>query len=204
VKWLKWSAAAASTVLVLTLAFIWCSTEGDFLVWGTLGEWAGAVGSIAAAVVAVGIAIRDGRQREADRVDQQAAQARLLIVETEMTLAGAKIRITNRSMAPVFAVDIASVHVTPTPMRARFLDTHSWPRVDPDAVVAAEVTLWDAERDRLAQVDELEVVSADVAFVDVNGLRWQRWGNTPPRYAGAITKRMPPPALSTYEPRPNP
>jgi hypothetical protein len=184
--------------IVLATVMWWCATGGSHLVWGTVGEWVGGVGSMAAAVAAVAIAIRDGRQREQDRRDEQAAQARLVTVEARAVVAfSAVIEVTNHSTTPVLAVRIEHVHTTPEPSRAQFLEGKSreWGRLDAGEKVSAVCHLWLPDGSKILQPDELTVITAEISFVDARGLRWRRWANLPPVAGRPVDERQPPKAL---------
>lgn len=162
---------------------------------GSWTELAGASGTIAAVVVALGIAIADARRRDAERKDEQAGQARLITVETKEDAIGGVlyVLITNHSAAPVFSVAVEAVHVTPDPLRVRIKSERRWRRLDAGEKVKAACLLFELDGITVASVEPPSIVSADVSFVDSVGLRWRRWGNTPPR-RGAPVRRVDPPS----------
>ncbi len=101
--------------------------------WGSAAEWLGAIGTFAAVALALGLAIGDARRRDSDRKDEQAAQARLITVDScEEAVGGVLyVSVTNHSASPVFAVVVEAVHVTPDPLRVLFKGDRQWARLDP-------------------------------------------------------------------------
>lgn len=194
------------TPLVVAVAFTTglAFRKSDTLEFGTAGEWVGGLASAIAVGVALWVAIRDGRLREEDRKDQQAAQARLVIVESTPDMFGGiiRVRVTNQSESPIFAVIVEAVHVSPDPLRVRFPEEHSWPRLDAKEAVTAVFRSYRMDQRVLADVREPNRASADISFVDSAGLRWRRWANTPPRGGGSIKRReppRPPPPIEQHE-----
>jgi hypothetical protein len=166
--------------------------------WGTAGEWAGAFGTVAAVAIALVVAINDSRRRDADRKDEQAAQARLITIETEAEMVGCRgwVKVTNRSTSPVFGVEVEAIHVTPDVVPVRFQDEDGRrrSRLDPDESLQAFFNTYRSDG-TLTDVREPNLISADVSFIDSAGLRWRRWGNTPPRGGAPIEHRDPPPPV---------
>ena len=155
-------------------------------------------------VLALAIAIGDARRRDSERKEEQAAQARLVIVDSHEDAAGGAlyVSVTNQSAFPVFAVVIEAVHATPDPLRVRFNGAREWPRLDPGEGTQVSCFLFEMDGVTLASVRASGIVSADVSFVDSAGLRWRRWGNTPPRGGAAIAHREPPkPVAEVARPR---
>lgn len=202
--WVKLVLGGLGCASIAALAWWWSASDANYIAWGTVANVAAAVGTVGATVAAVWIAIRDGRQRERDRKDEQAAQARLVSVEVDRAiLFGAVIRVTNHSSAPVFAVRVEHVHTSPDPLSFGFADQRrEWARIDPGDEVSVTCNLYLKDGRNLSPVGDMTLVSADVSFVDVNGLRWRRWGNTPPRGGAPITRREPP-APMTEIPHPH-
>lgn len=195
--------ALASTPLFVAVTFTTglAIRRSDAVELGSAGEWVGGLATAVAVGVALWVAIRGGRLREEDRKDQQAAQARLVIVEAVPDMFGGYIRVkvTNQSEAPIFAVVIESIHVSPDPMRVRFPDEHSWARLDAKTTMTAVFRSYEMDGRVLADVREPNLASADVSFVDSAGLRWRRWANTPPRGGASIDRREPPRPLPPVE-----
>jgi hypothetical protein len=162
--------------------------------WGSAAEWVGAIGTFAAVATALGIAIGDARRRESERKEVQAAQARLIIVDAHEDVAGGVIyvSVTNHSAFAVFAVAVEAVHVTPDPLRVRFHGAREWVRLDPSESRRVSCSLFELDGATMASVGASNILSADVSFVDSAGLRWRRWGNTPPRGGAPIRRRQPP------------
>ena len=71
--------------LYVALVFAWglAIRSSDALELGNAGEWFGGLATALAVAVALWVAIRDGRRRDEDRRDEQAAQARHVVSETE-------------------------------------------------------------------------------------------------------------------------
>jgi hypothetical protein len=164
---------------------------------GSAGEWAGALGSIAAVAVALWLAISDARRRDSDRREEKAAQARLITVEVETIYgkAAAFVTVTNHSASPVFSVAINGVQVSPEPPAfVQFGEDRQWARLDPGQMKTARCAFFSSRNPRdLWIVSPPNLVSAEVSFVDASGLPWKRWGNTPPRLGGPpIGHREPP------------
>jgi hypothetical protein len=161
---------------------------------GSAADWAGAMGTLAAVVLALCIAIGDARRRESDRKEEQAAQARLITVDSSEDAVGGflYVTVTNHSTSPVFAVVVEAVHVTPDPLRVRFKGDRRWPRLNPGDSKLATCILFEVDGTTMTSVKAPNIVSADVSFVDSVGLRWRRWGNTPPRGGAPIDSREPP------------
>lgn len=172
---------------------------------GSLAEWAGATGTVAAVIVALWVAIKDARQRKSERKDEQAAQARLVVVDAHEDVIGGflAITVTNHSASPVFAVVVETVHVTPDPLRVRFVGHREWIRIDAGERKQAACQLFAMDGTTLATVKAPSIVSADVSFVDSAGLRWRRWGNTPPRGGAPIEHREPPRPVPEARPTEN-
>lgn len=74
-----------------------------------IAQVVGAVGTLAAVVVALWIAVRDGRRVRADQADRDARQARLITFEVYEDRDGWRVGTTNQSMAPIFEVTVTKV-----------------------------------------------------------------------------------------------
>jgi hypothetical protein len=86
------------------------ATGPSALDWvSALGQAAGAVGTLAAVVVALWVALRDGRQLRAEQSDRAAGQARLIIADVHRESGRWWVRTTNHSAAPVFEVEVVEV-----------------------------------------------------------------------------------------------
>lgn len=199
---MPWYLALAMTPLFVAVTFttgLAIRRTGVDVHWA---EWASAGATTAAVGVALWVSIRDGRQQRRDRKDQQAAQARLITVETTEDPTGGAfyVSVTNHSASPVFAVNVEAVHVTPDPLRVRFYGERSWPRLDADQRVSTKALTFTMDGTALADVTGPNIVSADISFVDSTGLRWRRWGGTPPRGGAPIERREPPQAVPEIKP----
>lgn len=181
-------------VIAAVMFSTWLALEKNGADWGSVGEWAGAFGTIGAVGVALAIAILDARRRASDRKDEQAAQARLITVDARADTMGGVlyVSVTNHSTSPIFAVAIDAVHVTPDPLRVSFRNDHEWPRIDAGESKTSTCLLFEMDGITSAAVAEPSIASADVSFVDSAGLRWRRWGNTAPRGGAPIRHSEPP------------
>jgi catechol 2,3-dioxygenase-like lactoylglutathione lyase family enzyme len=131
----------------------------------------GTLGAIAAVIIAVWVARRDGRTQRAEQADRDAAQARLVSTELRYEDGRWWVRTTNDSAAPVFRCEAGVVH----PRGRRQLE----------AVPGAPVELYklgpDESRDRAVEGDgDLSDGVAVLTFIDAAGLRWLREGDFPP------------------------
>lgn len=72
--------------------------------WGTIPEWFGAVGTLAAVTVALGIALSDGRRRTAQSRREQAEKISVWKVHMEGDLDKSTVHIANGSHLPIYDV----------------------------------------------------------------------------------------------------
>lgn len=170
-------------------------------VWNVVGTWLGALGTVGATVTALSIAIRDGRERDAARRDDEAAQARTLTIEA--TPAGYSIVgdvvdvvITNHGSAPLLAVVLERLVITPLG------DGPGWRQQVHDGSrgvlpggdeVRAFVQVFDPAGQQF-EIVEPYLASGVVSYRDASGRAWRRWGNTEPQRIlhASDTKRVPP------------
>lgn len=139
------------------------------------GQLAAAAATVAAVVVALWVAIRDGRQQRAELADRQAAQARLVTAYVDRLQGRWCVRTANHSTAPVYDVEVEEVrhqqwvgNVEPVPGSPAKL-RELLPGAPVDRPLAGEVGG--------------DPASAVVVFrfVDAAGLRWRREGTGPPQ-----------------------
>jgi hypothetical protein len=90
----------------------WSSLRPDLppvLVWSVaISQVVGTVATLAAVVVALWIAVRDGRRVRVEQADRDARQARLITFEVYRRGDHWRVGTTNQSMAPVFEVTESS------------------------------------------------------------------------------------------------
>lgn len=132
----------------------------------------GTLGAIAAVIIAVWVARRDGRTQRAEQADRDAAQARLVSTELRHEDGRWWVRTTNDSAAPVFRCEVEVVHV-----RGR---RHLEPV--PGAPVELRKLGPEESRDRALEGDGDPSDGVVVLrFIDAAGLRWRREGDDAPR-----------------------
>ncbi|MEU0514332.1 hypothetical protein [Amycolatopsis sp. NPDC006125] len=160
--------------------------------FGAWGQWAGAIMSFFAVVVALGIAIRDGRVRADERADQVKAQARTVTVDvrklksdrwhyhwtsvvvenhgtlpiTEITLTRLVVKTNGREVAWELKIDSKGYTSKALPHRlAKVLGPGE------QGEYGSLRELVDGPEVRFIQPEE---AYAEVTFVDAAGLRWSR------------------------------
>lgn len=108
--------------------------------WGAAGQWAGAVGTVAAVAVALWIAIRDGRVARADRAKRELRewqeQAAKVTAWIETTDAGeVHMIVSNANSEAVHHVVVSFDLVRSLPMTGSTL--HRGPEIEPDEYLYA-------------------------------------------------------------------
>jgi hypothetical protein len=153
---------------------ILADTTPTVLDWlSTVGETVGAVGTVAAVVVALWIANRDGRQRRAERADRDAGQARLISAELRREDGRWWVRTTNHSIAPIFDCEVLEVRHAGGPSRLEPV---------PGAPVVLHRLAPNQTVDRAVAADgDLSDATVVLSFLDAAGLRWHREGVAAPR-----------------------
>lgn len=163
-----------------------------------VGTSVGAVATTSAAAIALGIAVRDGRERDAARRDDEAAQARTLTVETLDKYGDelAVVRITNHGTQPMLAVYLERIVISPDdagPGARQTIEGRGCAVLAPGGAYEAvvEVTTPEGKPFRL---EKPYLASGVVRYHDASGRAWRRWGNTDPRriIRAADTDRLPP------------
>jgi hypothetical protein len=141
-----------------------------------LGEVAGAVGTVAAVVVALWVSNRSMRQQRAEQADREAGQARLITVDFYRADGRWWVRTTNHSAAPVFDVQIDEVRHTVGTSEIESVPGHP-------AELAKLAAGQDNDR-AVAVGDGVNPSTGDVVvlrFLDARGLRWRREGTAQPQ-----------------------
>lgn len=150
--------------------------------WWLIGtNFAVAGGTLLVAAVAALVAIRDGRNRDAERRDRESAQARLVTC----VLAYPDVKITNHSGLPVldarviglFEPEARTFHVVESE-RSGTINAHDqwpWP-------VPAEI------RSKL-DVPARESLVPSIRFMDASGVEWERQGDLPPTQRTAALEK---------------
>ena len=98
-------------------------------------------------------------------------------------------KILNHSNAPILAVRVDAVHASPDPLSWSFRSEaeRSWPIIAPGASEIVKcLFVDDSGRRQDRRLGPPTIVGAVVSFLDASGLRWERWGTTPPRRLGEV------------------
>lgn len=152
-----------------------------------ISQVVGTVATLAAVVVALWIALRDGRRARDEQADRDARQARLVTFEVYRRGDRWRVGTTNQSTAPIFEVTVTKVtgtdHVgyveavpgspaqlTVVPAGGKVEQTIKF--ADPESSPGSDSTSTNG-------VSWSYQVSAN--FLDAAGLRWSRTGSDPPR-----------------------
>jgi len=173
-------------VLAESASQVWFFGRVDTDVFAAWGQVIGAAGTLLAVVVALWIAIRDGRYRDAERRDNEAAHARLVSGARASDPPRLKVSFTNYGTFPVTSVRLVDIF-------GRFADTRStgWSvngSAEPyvlaaiapgQTVTTPPITItWPAGTD----VDETAALYyPTVVFIDTNGRWWQRTAHDQPQ-----------------------
>ena len=142
-----------------------------------VGQLVGTAGTVAAVVLALWIARRDGRRLRAELADRDAGQARLVTADVHRAAGRWWVRTTNHSTAPVFGVEV---------VEARHQGGLSRVEPLPGAPAVLEVLGPGESVDRALDVPTgadpdpgLDVVVT--CYLDAAGLRWRREGAGQPQ-----------------------
>ncbi|NIH87376.1 hypothetical protein [Amycolatopsis granulosa] len=173
----------------------WSTDPATFAAWG---QWAGALGSMAAVIVALALAAVDGRRRRRELADRQAAQARTVTCTVTRSIGQdgdrdeLSVVVHNHGQLPVTDVYLRDV-------RMHFGDTtlQDWDFAAPrqrdegrayplDTVIGPQDH---SSSPRLIFRDEPAEgappgrgeATTRFAFLDASGLCWERINNGPPR-----------------------
>lgn len=184
--WKHWSAIVAGSVLVGGLLAWWMLV--DHQTFAAAGQWVGALGSVAAIAVALGIAHRDWRRADAERRDSEKAQARQIwptvvlypkVANSSNDPVGAVV-VANDSHAPIFHVGVDRV-TGPINM-----DGSSFSASDRSVrIEAGQKPTFDAPQFRVARFPAEAGITADaftvsVRFMDASQRWWLRTGVADP------------------------
>lgn len=161
----------------------WGNVDTDvFAAWG---QWAGGIGSLAAVLAALWIAIADTRRRDHEQRDQQAANARTVTTRCEWTTQDSGLyernlvlHVTNHGPRPVLDVHLENaearvdgkVHRVGSPRKpVRLTDV-----IGPGADHVGTSLLFNDLPD---QADDYVLT---ITFMDADGLYWRRVGKQQP------------------------
>lgn len=141
----------------------------------------GTAATVAAVVVALWIAVRDGRRARAEQADRDARQARLITFEVYRRGDRWRVGTANQSTAPIFEVTVTEVtcgnhvgHVEAVPgSPAQLATVLAGDRVEQTILFAYQKSRPDPQLSGPCQVT--------ATFLDAAGLRWCRTGSDPPR-----------------------
>jgi len=174
------------TLLALPGSEVWFFGPVDADVFAAWGQVLGAAGTLLAVIVAIWIAIRDGRYRDAERRDNEAAHARLLSAFRAADPPRLSVGFRNYGACPLTSVRMIDIV-------GRFGDVRSvgWSingsaepyvlaAIGPgETVTTPPISItWPAG----TQVDEtVALYYPTVVFVDTNGRWWQRRAHDPPQ-----------------------
>lgn len=165
---------------------------------GTLGEWIGGLGTVAAFGLTARSLIRTNKQAAADRRETELLQARCITANVEAQGTHLQVFVSNHSAQPVFAVRVLGVRVGPDDSGVILHGDDFWPQIPPSgqgSVLLAGSHPGTAPNTIGAVfrfVDGYEEnLSADIEFVDWTGRAWVRRGNHDPEKGREIPKRLP-------------
>jgi hypothetical protein len=165
---------------------VWFFGNVDTDVFAAWGQVVGAAGTLLAVLVALWIAIRDGRYRDAERRDNEAAHARLLFGSRASNPPRLTVSYTNYGTFPVTSVRIVEVYgrFAETRSTGWSIDGSSEPYVlgsigPGQTVTTPPITVnWPAE----TEADETTALYyPTIVFVDTNGRWWERTAHDQPR-----------------------
>jgi hypothetical protein len=152
--------------------------------WPVVIDGMAAAATVGAAFTALGIAVREGRRYTRERQDQEAAQARLVMVSGSHG-GGLWIHIVNHSLLPLIHIELIHVRDEGGP------PDESW-RVPPTISTQSERTNFGPGEELKIPVEFVSPagekrrdirggIEAIVRIMDANGLEWERTGNAPPK-----------------------
>ena len=176
--------------------------------WGDVATWVAGGVTVAAVVVALvtssrahKLATDEARDREQEREDDRAAQARTVLarLHTSYGMNAATeegsaesgydelmVTVQNYGDRPILAVEVRAA-VVQGPVRYQALpirgDLPHWASIPAGGSENAKVVL---DGDYIRADDDLSVI---VDFVDAAGIRWRRWGNVDPERAPSQPQR---------------
>lgn len=179
---------AASAVLSAALTAFLMSPAASKVDWEASGTWAGALMTAVAAGIALGIALRDGKERDRARRDDEAAQARTLTVTVEngsedQVWVTAIATITNHGTLPVLAVVLDKLVITPLgdgPEWRQRIFGGARAVLAPQESMRVRINVFMPNKDQL-RIEVPNLASGVVSFRDASGRAWTRWGTTAPQ-----------------------
>jgi hypothetical protein len=173
-------------VLAESSSHVWFFGRIDADVFAAWGQVIGAAGTLIAVCVAIWIAIRDGRYRDAERRDNEATHARLVSVSRASDPPRLTVSYTNYGSCPVTSVRIVDIY-------GRFGDVRSvgWSiggsaepyvlaAIGPDRTVTTPPisVRWPEG----AEIDEVAALYyPTIVFYDTNGRWWRRTAHDQPQ-----------------------
>jgi hypothetical protein len=154
------------------------ATGPSALDWvSAIAQIAGAFGTLAAVVVALWVASRDGRRLRAELSDREKGQARLIFADVHEESGRWWVRTTNHSTAPVFTVEVVEI---------QHQGGVSAIEAVPGAPAILDVLEPGQTRDRAIKPGgEPSSGVVVLRYLDAAGLRWRREGaGQPERIVG--------------------
>lgn len=169
----------------------WSSLQPDLppvLVWSVaISQVVGTVATLTTVVVALWIAVRDGRRVRVEQADRDARQARLITFEVYRRGDHWRVGTTNQSMAPVFEVTVTEV--TSGDHMGKVAAVPGSPAqlaiVPAGARMEQTITFANRKSHPMSDFNSTDEVigsyQVTATFLDAAGLRWSRSGSDPPR-----------------------
>ncbi|MFE9016351.1 hypothetical protein [Streptomyces cyaneofuscatus] len=148
--------------------------------WGVGTNIVVAAGTLAVAATATCVAVADGRRRDAERLERESSQARLVTCEGGLLsdYAGYAVLITNHSGLPVLSVEIRYVPIHRT-VYVQGAEDAKTGLIEPGCAWH-----WDCPsatyNKLLPCLKRGESASVTFRLVDASGLHWERTGNGQP------------------------
>ncbi|MDC8980680.1 hypothetical protein PR370_01045 [Mycobacterium marinum] len=105
----------ATAGIAVGLFVLWGGSQyahdlGQSVEWYTgFGQWLGGIGSLVAALVALGIATRDRNERTIERRDEEKTHARLVRLEARSNIGSPTVSVTIRNYGPLPILDVELV-----------------------------------------------------------------------------------------------
>ncbi|USQ89880.1 hypothetical protein NFX46_40040 (plasmid) [Streptomyces phaeoluteigriseus] len=151
--------------------------------WWTIGtNICVATATFAAVVVALWVAIRDGRRQDKDRLERESSQAKLVTCDAQNF---PRVVITNHSGLPVLDVRLVKLEIG---LARRF-----WYVEGSSGTLGAETSwVWVAPQDLVSDLDlEIYLVSGfkptmTIRITDASGSQWFREGSNQPEPSSAF------------------
>lgn len=163
-----------------------CSLTFDF---GDVPTWVASIGTVGTLGAAVWGLAKERQARREDTEDRQASQARLVTSSaTAGPLHGVTVSVTNHSAAPIHAVRVLGLCISPKEdgvvvawsRDAGRAQVGAWATLSPGDTVRCSVVCFTKRGDLYLLEDGLNSIAADIEYVDATGLWWGRSGPHPP------------------------